>query len=108
MIELKDLIKEPIVFSTSWEFDEASHFGKYKHYLYITGKGVYLYDYSILNKSYSYAFYPLSCGTVSLSGGLQYYSVTWNHIPFRFSLDSDGLEKAEKLYLAFVTAVNSI
>lgn len=108
MIELKDLIKEPIVFSTSWEYDYQGSAGKVKHFLYITSKGVYLYNYSFLNKRYSYSFYSLSRGNVSLSNGLLCYKVSWNGVLFQFSEDPEGLEQAKKIYLALVTALNSI
>ena len=100
------------MFSTSWKYDHHGCCVKKKHFLYITGKAIYLYNYLFFNKRYDYIYTHISSdwnvGLSCYTGNNCYYTFSYGKHSLWFSYDPDGLAQAEKVYIVLTMAVNSI
>lgn len=114
-LDVKNLISEPIIYSTSWTFDNS------KDYVYVTKNKIYCCVYKLTTKKWGYgtflidAFFRLhlhyddhealryahpgidSCVEVSLNGK--------ESVCFKFPATDEGAQLAEKLYLVLLKVI---
>ena len=98
MIKMEDLIQDKILYSLSWPE------GMVTHYLYVTQKKIYLYNYMSGVPCYTYDTYVLDkIGSVSMRPyGKQSYEIVFDKgaAKLTFPYSGDGQLMAEKTYVA--------